>query len=359
MLVNFWRQFLDIEKQEEIAKKLFIELVNEYNKIQFKRNKLEIYYSSYGYIKLVEIDENYISPYLKFIQFKASNDKMNCLKGTIYFTNIRNEINIKIKSFFNDREIYTLENIDILSPLNNAIEKLFDQEKDDNNISKNLNNSEYLTAKSQYRIFSCHKTIHELNILLTIYENEIQDNELLLYLPIKDLSFSYFMKGKSIQLDYTGKIASKIDEDDNQYILGNIYYLFGRHYFEINLLTEPFGQSVIIGVATKKDTNKKTIDDVNNFYGLNISNMELITTEAGKTSKKEYETKETFSINDIVGVLLEFKKEGLELSYFKNEISLGIAFSNIKKRDIYPALSLGIVGTKVQITNQIDFPYFL
>ena len=215
---------------------------------------------------------------------------------------------------------------------------------------------ERITENSQYRIFSCHKQIHELNPIRNIIENEIQDNELLLYLPIKKLSFSEYIKGYSIIVSQEGKIASKINTDEPQYILGNIGYSFGKHYFEINLLTEPIAKSVIIGLATKRNPNNMLIYDVHNFYGYILSDMQIISTINGKQEKKEY-IKEPIAINDIIGVMFEFKKEGLEISFYKNKICLGVAFNKIYNDKIfYPAVSLGIAGSKIQISNQIDFP---
>ena len=84
--------------------------------------------------------------------------------------------------------------------------------------------------------------------------------------------------------------------------------------------------------------------------------MQKITSKGGKEEKKEY-SKEQIAINDIIGVLFEFKKEGLEISFYKNKICLGVAFNKIyNERVFFPAVSLGIAGSKVQISNQIDFP---
>ena len=318
------------------------------------KNDLDIYYSPYGYIKLDRTQEQKNNQIYKFSQYKINNIPKDCLKGTIFYKNIRNEINIQIKTFFNERTIYSLEKIDILSPLYSVVEKLFLQKKENNNID---NNNEHITSKSQYRIFSCHKEIKELNILLCIYENEIQDKELLIYLPIKELSFSQYIKGSSIQISQKGKIASKVNTDSPQYVLGDLYYTFGKHYFEFNLLTEPIASSVIIGVATKRNQKDKYLYDVNNFYGLILSDGVLIFSEKGKQYKKDYNKKETFGINDIVGVLIEFKKEGLYISFYKNKICLGIAYSKLNKENVYyPAVSLGIAGSKIQISNKIDFP---
>ena len=230
----------------------------------------------------------------------------------------------------------------------------------DNNEDKNDKDKGYeeerITEQSQYRIFSCHKEIHELNPIRNIFENEIQDKELLLYLPIKQLSFSEYIKGYSIIVSQEGKIASKINTDEPQYVLGNIGYSFGKHYFEVNLLTEPIAKSVIIGLATKKDPKNMFIYDINNFYGYILSDMQKISTRNGKEEKKEY-SKEQIAINDIIGVLFEFKKEGLEISFYKNKICLGVAFNKIYNEKVFfPAVILGIAGSKIQISNQIDFP---
>ena len=350
---------------------------NKDNKLDKKNKKKEIkiFYSPYGYIKIdkSEIDKN--EPCVKFTQFRSSifpYRQENSLHGTICTSNFVKEINIQIKTFFNERVIHLIEKVDIFSTLQLVIKRMFEQEKilkekhsnendnKDNNADKKDKDKECeeerITEQSQYRIFSCHKEIHELNPIRNIFENEIQDKELLLYLPIKQLSFSEYVKGYSIIVSQEGKIASKINTDEPQYVLGNIGYSFGKHYFEVNLLTEPIAKSVIIGLATKKDPKNMFIYDINNFYGYILSDMQKISTRNGKEEKKEY-SKEQIAINDIIGVLFEFKKEGLEISFYKNKICLGAAFNKIYNEKVFfPAVILGIAGSKIQISNQIDFP---
>ena len=84
--------------------------------------------------------------------------------------------------------------------------------------------------------------------------------------------------------------------------------------------------------------------------------MKKISYINGKTDKKEY-SKEPIAINDIIGVLFEHKKEGWEISFYKNKICLGVAFNRLYNESIfYPAVRLGLIESKVQISNQIDFP---
>ncbi len=361
---------------------------NKNNPNEKKKNKKEfqIFYSAYGYIKIdkSEIEQN--KAVVPFIQYRPAPFRIeDCIKGTISTLNCIKEKNIQIKTLYNERAIHVINNIDIFSTLQLVVQRMFQQEnkgkeKEDKNINvndndkkaddndKNDNNNkikekkeldyeeERITEQSQYRIFSCHKKIHELNPTRNLIENEIQNNELLLYLPIKKLSFSEYMKGYSVVLSQEGKIASKINTDDPQYVLGNIPYSFGKHYFEVNLLTEPIAKSVIIGLATKKNPANLYTNDVHNFYGYILSDMQKISSINGKIEKREF-IKEPIAINDIIGVLFEFKKEGLEISFYKNKICLGVAFNKIYNDKIFfPAISLGIAGSKIQISNQIDFP---
>ena len=345
------QEHIKIEHQENY------EALGKDKQAQNKKGKRDfiIYYSSYGYIKIYQSEINKNNKLLKFIQFRQIPFKPeDCLRGTIFLDNIIREINVQIKTFFNERRIYKIEKININSPLHLVVQKLFEKKKIEEENVKKEGKIEYITSLSQYRLFSCNKDIHQLNPLECIYENFIKDNELLLYLPIKELSFSEFIKGTSILISKEGKIASKVNTDNPQYILGNLFYSFGKHYFEVNLLTEPIDTSIIIGVATKKNPFNKYIFDVNNFYGLITSTTQKFSKINGKEEKKEF-VKDSFTINDIVGVLLEFKKEGLEISFYKNKICLGIAYSKIKNDKIfYPAVILGIAGSKVQISNQID-----
>lgn len=331
-----------------------------------KKREYKIFYSPYGYIKIDKSDMDNNEPLVKFIQFRPAPFKLDdCLIGKISTLNLFKEINIQIKTFYNERTIHTLEKIDIFSTLQLVIKRMFEEERNKRDKIKKDNKSEKkeldyeeerITELSQYRIFSCHKHIHELNPTRNLFENEIQNDELLLYLPIKKLSFSEYMRGRSISVSQEGKIASKGGADDRQYILGNIGYSFGKHYFEVNLLTEPIAKSVIVGLATKRNPADMFIYDVHNFYGYILSDMQKISIINGKQEKKDYGA-EQIAINDIIGVLFEFKKEGLEISFYKNKICLGVAFNKIYNDKVFfPAVDFGIAGSKVQISNQIDFP---
>ena len=105
----------------------------------------KILYSSYGYIKVLEKDLNDKSLSLyKFIQYKNvnnNNNNNNCLMGSIFINNIKDNIDLRIKSFSGKRNIVTCEKININSKLNILIEKLFIN--DDKNMNNNKENLQY------------------------------------------------------------------------------------------------------------------------------------------------------------------------------------------------------------------------
>ena len=180
------------------------EKISETNKIPLSQNnkeesKYEIAYSPYGYIKILkeDINNNSLTLY-KFIQYKSSNNTTNCLFRTMFENNVKQHINIKVKYFFGNRKIVLFEKISIYSKLNILIDKLILNES--NNDKGNLNSSTKFTKNTQHRLYSCKKGFHELIIGETIYENNLEDNELLIYFIEVPLYFSSSMKGKSIEL---------------------------------------------------------------------------------------------------------------------------------------------------------------
>jgi hypothetical protein len=105
---------------------------NKDNKLDKKNKKREykIFYSSYGYIKIERSELDKKEPVVKFIQFKPAPFKLeDCILGKIYTLNCIKEINVKIKTFYNERVIYSIEKIDIFSTLQLVIKRMFEQER--------------------------------------------------------------------------------------------------------------------------------------------------------------------------------------------------------------------------------------
>ena len=330
----------------------------------FKGN-INLAYSNYGYIKFSLLEYNDKSKItINFFQVKplTKNNKYfsSPLTGKINKNNIHTEINVKVKTFYGKRKIYNVKNVGVMDEIKLILNKITDIEKEIKNevVIENKNEDseeeQYILLNKQFRVFKCRNEVIEINPYNSFFEEEINDGDLLIYLPPPFLSFSETMHGNSISLSQDNLIASKVDIDDPQYILGNTSYTFGKHYFEINLLTEPIMKSVIIGVAVKRDPNSLTASDVRNFYGHILSDAKKIQSASGKQEINNFG--ECCGINDIFGVLVEFKENKVEVSFYKNKIKMGMAFGNLAMDRYFPAVCLGLMGTKVRISGEIEFP---
>ena len=329
----------------------------EENKETLKETNKEIKYiivlSSYGYLKISEeeLNNNLLTIY-KFIQYKTTiNNNENLLEGFIYKDNIKQTIDVKVKCFQNKRNLTSFDKININSKINILIENLFSKEEQ-NNLPKKF------TKNTQHRLYSCSKGLRELNTGYTFYENDIKDKETLVYLPEPLLFFSTTMKGKAIEISQQGKTAFKINTDDAQYSLGNFGYEGGRHYYEIKLLTDPMIRSIVVGLGIKREEKNMFSGEMNKFYGYILSDMKK--TEISFDNKEQEKMEdygEVCCINDYIGVLYDCRDDGVYISFYRNRKNLGIAFNKLKKDFTYfPAVEMGLMGSKLQIFNGIDFP---
>ena len=316
-------------------------------------NKYKVVYSPYGYIKILEKDlsDNSLTLY-DFIQYKNNicNISNNYFIGTISKNSIKNDINIRLKYFSGSRKIISMEKININSKLNILVEKIPIEDID------NYDNKK-LTKNSQHRLFSCKTGLRELNPNCTFIESNLQDNELILFFKEIPLTFSSSMKGKSIELSQGYKTAFKTTTDDPQYVLGNNGYSSGRHYFEINLLTDPMIRSVVVGFSTKKDDKNLFAVDIDKFYGFILSDMKktTITMRDGGENMEDYG--EVCNISDKIGVLFDCKHDGIYINFYRNKKNLGNAFAKLPSNLVYyPTVEIGLCGSKIQINNALDFP---
>ena len=316
---------------------------NEKQENKKEENEYKIFYSSYGYIKILKKDiDNKSLSFYNFIKYGQ-----NSLNGSIYKENIKDNINIRLKSFKGSRKIISIEKVNINSKINILIEKM----PIEDDIIKKYNQN------SQHRLYSCKSGLRELNPNFTFFENNLQDNELILFFPELPLIFSQTMKGRSIELSHGYKTAYKINTDDPQYVLGNLGYNSGRHYFEIKLLTDPMIRSVVVGFSNKKDNKNLFSADIQTFYGFILSDMKKTLVNTGENGEKMEDYGEVCNINDKIGVLFECKDDGIYISFYRNLKFLGIAFEKLPKNLIYfPTVEIGLCGSKIQIYNDVDFP---
>lgn len=323
------------------------------NELKELENKYRTVYSPYGYIKILEkeISDNSLT-LCNFIQYKNSFNNIinNYFVGTIYKNNIKNYICIRVKYFFGSRKVISLEKVNIHSKLNILAENIPIEDID------NYENKK-LTKNSQHRLFSCKTGLRELNPNCTFIENNLQDNELILFFKEIPLTFSSSMKGKSIELSQGYKTAFKTTTDDPQYVLGNNGYSSGRHYFELNLVTDPMIRSIVVGFSNKKDDKNLFSVDIDKFYGFILSDMKktTINMRAGGENMEDYG--EVCNINDKIGVLFECKYDEVYISFYRNKKYLGIAFRKLPNNVLYyPTVEMGLCGSKIQINNALDFP---
>lgn len=257
------------------------------------------------------------------------------------------EIIVKLKTFYNTRELFTFT-VNPSLIISSLLEKVNEIES-----SKNLPIEKRWAKGKQYRIFSCNQKIRELNPKASFTTEKINNNEVLILLPQKKLFFSEYMKDASVVLAKSNQVAIK-KNDEFHYVLGTIPFSFGKHYFEIGLLTEPFQKNVVIGVCSKKDNNNLLVYDVKSFWGFVLSDLKKMTYIESKTETLDFG--EPTKIRDRIGVLVDFTKEGVNISYYANKILLGEAFTKIQEKVLFPCVRMGIETTTVMITNQVDFP---
>ena len=300
-----------------------------------EEKKYIIVYSSYGYLKILEKElSNKLLTIYNFIQYKAVIDN--------YF---------KVKYFHNKRSLILFDKMNINSKINILIENIY-QNEDPNNLPKKY------TKNSQHRLYSCKTDLRQLNTGLSFFENDIKDNEILLFFREPSLIFSTTMKDKSIEVSQQGKTAFKINNDDPHYVLGNMGYNCGRHYYEIKLLTDPMIRSIVVGFAIKKEEKNLFSCEMNKFYGYILSDMKKTEIDFSKEEQENMlDYGEMCSINDNIGIMYDCRDDGVNIIFNRNKKNLGIAYKNLPKDLLYfPAVEMGFAGSKIQITNDLDFP---
>ena len=166
------------------------------------------------------------------------------------------------------------------------------------------------------------------------------------------------MKDKSIEVSQQGKTAFKINNDDPHYVLGNMGYNCGRHYYEIKLLTDPMIRSIVVGFAIKKEEKNLFSCEMNKFYGYILSDMKKTEIDFSKEEQENMlDYGEMCSINDNIGIMYDCRDDGVNIIFYRNKKNLGIAYKNLPKDLLYfPAVEMGFAGSKIQITNDLDFP---
>ncbi len=92
-----------------------------------------------------------------------------------------------------------------------------------------------------------------------------------------------------------------------------------------------------------------------------LSKCEIILNSCKKTfnengAAKNVDYGDICKMGDKIGVLLEFKSQGLDVSFFINKLDLGVAFTGLPLDTYYPCVLLYYEGAKVKVTNRVPLP---
>ncbi len=61
-------------------------------------------------------------------------------------------------------------------------------------------------------------------------------------------------------------------------------------------------------------------------------------------------------MGDVIGILMDFKDTGLEVSFFVNKVCFGVAFKSLPLDSYYPCALICYDNCKVKINNQVKIP---
>lgn len=82
--------------------------------------------------------------------------------------------------------------------------------------------------------------------------------------------------------------------------------------------------------------------------------MNTICNKNGTTTYSDYGN--GCKMGDVIGILMDFKESGLDVSFFVNKVHFGIAFKSLPKDFYYPCALICYDNCKVKINNQVKIP---
>ena len=318
-------------------------MINEEILKKFNGNK--IIYSPYGYILINK--EDYDNPEKKIINFKGINKEksyQNPLFGSINKTNLKEKINIRLKTLYGKRSIYIFE-INPEDKINIILKQLILKEENEKLTEEK---SQKFNKSKSFRIISSKGLIKELNLSKKFYEENIIDNQLLILAPNHPIHFSEIFHGNQITIE-NNIYANKSYGDDAQIALIDKGFNYGISYTEFLLETEPDERSIVIGVSIKR--NDYFLNEMNNFWGFVLSDAKKISNDTQKDYGK------ICQINDKIGILLSFNENNtLNVSFYVNDECQGIAFENLPNDIYYPCVVLLYEGARIKVIEHSNIP---
>ena len=229
--------------------------------------KYKIYYSSYGYVKI----DNELYEKNDILPFQAVS---GALSGHIKKSNLFSFINVKLKTLYGIRKLYTFS----LKPddkIGLLIKLLKEEEDNDSSLKEKMNQNQ------TYRLISSKGSLRELNQFSCLYEEKISQDQIIIIAPNHPNKFADKNHGNGITIE-SGNIAHKTMGDEVQLAFADKGYNRDTSYTEFILETEPYEKSIIIGVSlSREDYN---INDITKFWGYVLSDANKISND----TQKEY-----------------------------------------------------------------------
>ena len=296
-----------------------------------KENK-QIFFSACGYIQVdsEQYQKNQLIPF-------TSID--NTMTGTINKNSLMSTITVRLKTLYGNRKIHTI-NLSVNDPVS-TIFKLFKKQEDASNDKTKFNSN-------LYRIISSKGQIKELHLSKKIYEEKIENNQLLILAPTTPSKFSDVNHGNQISIE-GGTLVNKVSGDDLQLALIDKGYSRDTSYTEFILETEPDERGILVGISLKR--NDFYLDSVVDFWGYILSDALKISSSVQSAYGK------ACKMGDKVGVLLSFGESNKgSVSFFLNGVNLGVAFDNLPKNTYYPAVALYYEGSQAKIVQNAQIP---
>ena len=288
-------------------------------------NKKLILFSKYGYVL---IDQNEYINEKKSVSFSNIQNTMN---GTILKTKLIDKISIRIKTIDSKRKILQFT----LDP-NDKILKIFTliAENDPTNS----------ISPSSHRLIFSRGKIKDLTISRKVYEERLEPNQLLLLAPRQPIRFHDTYHGSQIAYEDDGIGIRKIYGEDVEIALVDKAVSHDSFFAEFLLETEPDERGILIGISLSR--HDYYVDDYTGFWGLILSDAKLVSSNEQRNYGK------TFKIGDKVGISIVFnEKNKVDVEFYQNGVSLGVAFENLEKNVYYPAVILYYEGTRVKIVD--------
>ncbi len=347
-------------------------------------------YSEYGYLQICKADLDSDK-----LQVSFENKERN-MKGAISKKKLSKEIRVCLKTLYGDRKLHTF-NISIDKKISVLVEMLIEAETEieknitnienienienqnkienqniennqnkieknstDPTISNNIKNTPPHTntikkwdKNQQYRIISTQGCIRELHLGKTFIEENIKHGQILiLAIPLK-LHFNELLRGTGIILQNQQHTAFKQSGDELQYAICNQGFSFGKHYCEFSLEAEPDEKNIMIGITLAR-MDLYFSSECKGFWGYVPSECNKIFNNGNNVENVEYG--DICKMGDKIGILMEFNDGGLDVSFYINNVSMGMAFKGLPKDTYYPCAILYYECAKVKVTNKVPLP---